>query len=218
VIAPSRRRDVSGAGFKVGLRVADVTAAATFYRGLGFAEAGSIAAPDGRPVLVVLERKGVHLLVDALVGMPFPDSERERRIQAGPRGLGVAIGLEVDDLEATLRYCRVAGCTITAGPADAPWGDRVFECLDPDGYLWEVSQPGAAPAPGDALAATRASWFGGTAPREEAAGRPSSGAAPRGAPATGAHRRNRRYPTSSRRSKRATSSGRSGSVSASPAK
>jgi uncharacterized glyoxalase superfamily protein PhnB len=156
----------SSAGFKVGLRVADVTAAATFYRGLGFAEVGSIADPDGRPVLVILERNGVHLLVDALVGLPFPDSERERLVQAGPRGLGVALGLEVEDLEATFRYCQAAGCEITAAPADAPWGDRVFECLDPAGYLWEVSQPGVAPAAGDALAATRASWFAGEAPRE----------------------------------------------------
>jgi uncharacterized glyoxalase superfamily protein PhnB len=151
---------MASAGFKIGLRVADVTAASTFYRGLGFAEIGAVPDPSGRRVMSILERNGVNLLVDALVGMPFPDSERERQVQAGPRGLGVAIGLDVEDLDATLAYCRSAGCTITAQPADAPWGDRVFECIDPFGYVWEISQPGAAGAPDDALAAIRASWFG----------------------------------------------------------
>jgi catechol 2,3-dioxygenase-like lactoylglutathione lyase family enzyme len=99
--------------------------------------------------------------VDALVGMPFPDTARERQIQRGPRGLGVAIGLGVEDLEATLAYCQAAGCEITCEPVDEAWGDRVFECIDPFGYLWEFSHPiaGTAP-PGDGLAAVRASWFG----------------------------------------------------------
>ncbi len=35
--------------------------------------------------------------------------DRFRRIQRGPRGLGVLIGLEVDDLDATYRYCTEAG-------------------------------------------------------------------------------------------------------------
>jgi hypothetical protein len=51
--------------------------------------------------MTILEREGVMLIADALVGMPFADSDRERQIQAGPRGLGVAIGLGVDDLEST---------------------------------------------------------------------------------------------------------------------
>ena len=45
----------------------------------------------------------MQLLVDALVGMPFADSGRERRTQAGPRGLGVVIGIRVDDVEAAAR-------------------------------------------------------------------------------------------------------------------
>ena len=147
------------ARFRVGLRVGDVEAAGAFYRGLGFTDVGAIADPSGRPVLKILEREGAQLIVDALVGLPFPDSERERLVQRGPRGLGVAIGLGVDDLEATLAYCRAAGCEVTSGPTDEPWGDRVFECFDPFGYQWEFSHPIAGTPPADGFAAVRASWF-----------------------------------------------------------
>ncbi|MGH3316060.1 MAG: VOC family protein, partial [Nocardioidaceae bacterium] len=106
------------------------------------------------------EREGVQLIVDALVGMPFPDSPRERQVQSWPRGLGVAIGLGVDDLDAVLEYCRAAGCEITSEPMDEAWGDRVFECIDPYGYVWEFSTPIADAAPADGLADARESWFG----------------------------------------------------------
>jgi len=147
------------AAFRVGLRVADVEAAARFYGGFGFDEVGTIADPHGRPVMTILDRRGVHLIVDALVGMPFPDSERERQTQAGPRGLGVAIGLGVDDLGASYDYCRASGCTITSEPRDEAWGDRVFECVDPFGYVWEFSQPIADGQPADGFAAVQEQWF-----------------------------------------------------------
>jgi uncharacterized glyoxalase superfamily protein PhnB len=148
------------AEFRVGLRVADVPAAKRFYGGLGFDEVGSVPSPDGAPVFAILERRPVKLMVDALVGMPFPDSERERLVQRGPRGLGVAIGMAVDDLEATYAYCAEAGCEITCEPMDEAWGDRVFACLDPFGYEWEFSVPIADMPAEEGLAAVRASWFG----------------------------------------------------------
>lgn len=148
--------------FRVGLRIADVPGAIGFYRGLGFSEYYEVPDPDGTPVFAMLQRDGALLCVDALVGMPFPDTERERMTQHGPRGLGVALGMDVDDLDAAYEYCTSAGCEITAEPADQPWGARVFECIDPFGYVWEIAQPIAQPSPAEARAAVRASWFGGT--------------------------------------------------------
>jgi catechol 2,3-dioxygenase-like lactoylglutathione lyase family enzyme len=148
---------------RIGLRVPDVTAASEFYRGLGFGDVGSIPGPDGELVLWILERNGVYLVVDALVGMPFPDTERERQTQRGPRGLGVAIGLLADDLEAMLAYCTSAGCEITSEPTDMPWGDRVFECVDPFGYVWEMYRPIDGAPPADGLTATSEAWFGSSA-------------------------------------------------------
>jgi uncharacterized glyoxalase superfamily protein PhnB len=78
--------------------------------------------------------------------------------RAGPRGLGVAIGIGVDDLDASYDYCRTNGCAIRSEPTDEPWGDRVFECLDPFGYLLEISQPVADVPVDDALTATAEHW------------------------------------------------------------
>jgi uncharacterized glyoxalase superfamily protein PhnB len=148
------------AGFRVGLRVDDVQAAAAFYGGLGFTEIGSVPDPQGQPVMTILERNGVQLIIDALRGMPFRDTERERQTQAGPRGLGVAVGLSVDDLDATFAYCTEAGCEITCELMEEAWGDRVFECIDPYGYQWEFSQPIGGASATHGLEAVRTSWFG----------------------------------------------------------
>ncbi|HEY5846448.1 MAG TPA: VOC family protein [Microlunatus sp.] len=144
--------------FRVGLRVSNPTKAAHFYRGLGFTEVGTVPGDDGRAVMTILQREGVLLLVDALVGMPFAATEREHQVRNGPRGLGVALGLGVDDLAATYAYCHAQGCTITAEPTDAAYGDRVFECIDPFGYLWEMSQPVAAVQTQEALHTLRDDW------------------------------------------------------------
>lgn len=146
------------ASFRLGLRVLDVTEAATFYRGLGFEQTGSISNPDGRTVMAILRRGGLQLLVDALVGMPFPDGDRERMTKIGPRGLGVVIGIKVDNVDATAEYCRSAGCKVTTDPVDAPWGERYLECLDPYEYAWKFFQLLPGPPP-DSLSAAHNSWF-----------------------------------------------------------
>ncbi|WP_182884165.1 VOC family protein [Microbispora sp. H10885] len=147
------------APFRVGLRAADVSAAAAFYEGLGFERIGRISSPDGRTVMAILRRGDLQLLVDALTGMPFPDSERERGTLAGPRGLGVVIGIAVDDVRATVDYCRSAGCEVTTETADAPWGERYAEVLDPYGYAWKFFKVLPDP-PHDTLRSAYDSWFG----------------------------------------------------------
>jgi uncharacterized glyoxalase superfamily protein PhnB len=108
--------------------------------------------------MAILRRGNLQLLVDALVGMPFQDSDRERMTRTGPRGLGVVIGIEVANVDATADYCRTAGCTVTTGPVDAPWGERYVECLDPYEYAWTFFQLLSDPPP-DSLSAARDTWF-----------------------------------------------------------
>jgi uncharacterized glyoxalase superfamily protein PhnB len=91
--------------------------------------------------------------------MPFPDTEREARVKAGPRGLGVAIGLGVDDLDAAYAWCIESSCDITSEPRVESFGDRVFECVDPYGYVWEISQPVEALGVTEAVDAVRNDWF-----------------------------------------------------------
>jgi catechol 2,3-dioxygenase-like lactoylglutathione lyase family enzyme len=146
---------------RVALRVDDVGAAAALYLGLGFALVGEVPGPDGVVVMAILRRGPLQLLVDALVGIPFPDNARERRTKAGPRGLGVIIGLEVDDVDRAARQCRALGCVIGTGPVDAPWGERYVEFEDPYGYAWKLFQPLDATA-GDGLRAVSDAWFGHT--------------------------------------------------------
>jgi uncharacterized glyoxalase superfamily protein PhnB len=145
---------------RLGLRVEDVPAAIAFYSGLGFEEEGVVRGPDGEPVMAILARGSVNLIADALVGMPFPDSERERAIQSGPRGLGVVIGLPVEDLDATYAYCVSEGCEITSEPRDEAWGERVFTCLDRFGFEWEFTVPIPGARPADGTVAVREQWFG----------------------------------------------------------
>ena len=149
-----------GEPFRLGLRVEDVSAAVSFYEGLGFESEGVIPNSDGEPLLAILERGQAKLVVDALVGLPFPDSARERQIQSGPRGLGAVIGLQVEDLDTTYAYCSAAGCTITCEPMDEAWGERLFTCVDPFGWEWEFFVPIPEAEPADGTKAARANWFG----------------------------------------------------------
>jgi uncharacterized glyoxalase superfamily protein PhnB len=125
---------------RVGLRVSDVSAAMTLYESFGFVSVGTVPGADGSPIMAILRRGPLQLLVDALNGMPFPDSPRERQTKVGPRGLGVVIGLEVDEVDETARRCEAAGCVITSAPVDAPWGERYAELEDPYGYAWKLFQ------------------------------------------------------------------------------
>jgi uncharacterized glyoxalase superfamily protein PhnB len=145
--------------FRLGLRVDDVVEAARFYRGLGFEDVASVPGPRN-PVMIMLQREGAMLIVDALEGMPFAPTEREEHVKAGPRGLGVSIGLGVDDLDAAYTWCIESSCDITCEPRVEPYGDRVFECIDPYGYLWEISQPISEVTADHAVHAVRDEWFG----------------------------------------------------------
>jgi uncharacterized glyoxalase superfamily protein PhnB len=65
-----------------------------------------------------------------------------RRLPRGwCRGLRVAIGLGVDNLDDAYDHCTRNGCTITCEPMDEALGDRVCECIDPFGHQLEMSHP-----------------------------------------------------------------------------
>ena len=151
---------------RVALRVDDVGAAAALNESFGFVPVGVVPGRDGRVVMAILRRGPLQLLVDALAGIPFADSVRECQTKVGPRGLGVVIGIEVDDVDEAAQRCQAAGCVLGAGPLDAPCGERYVEFEDPNGYAWKFFQLLADP-PDDGLHAVADLWFG---PAEPAGG------------------------------------------------
>ncbi len=60
----------------------------------------------------------------------------------GPEDPGaVLLFLSVDDVDSATEELRSAGATITAEPADQPWGERTATVLDPDGHSIFLSRP-----------------------------------------------------------------------------
>ena len=148
-------------GIRIGLRVPDVSAASEFYQGLGFGDVGSILAPtDSR---CCGSSCATASSSSSTPWVPFADSERERQTQRGPRGLGVAIGLQVDIHTRGHPRCtaRRQAARSPPQPMDMPWGDRLFECVDPFGYMWEMYRPLDGEQPADGLGGDgRGAWFG----------------------------------------------------------
>ncbi|HEY5412550.1 MAG TPA: VOC family protein [Caulobacteraceae bacterium] len=53
-----------------------------------------------------------------------------------------------DGIDALCERARATGARIQREPADQPYGDRVFTCLDPEGHSWsfgQTMQAGARP-------------------------------------------------------------------------
>jgi uncharacterized glyoxalase superfamily protein PhnB len=46
----------------------------------------------------------------------------------------------VDEIDAHYQRAVSAGAKILREPADQFWGDRVYECIDPEGHRWKFAQ------------------------------------------------------------------------------
>jgi uncharacterized glyoxalase superfamily protein PhnB len=57
-------------------------------------------------------------------------------------------------LDALCERARAAGAKIERAPADQPYGDRVFTCLDPEGHSWSFGQTIQAMSADEMTAAT----------------------------------------------------------------
>jgi lactoylglutathione lyase len=105
------------------LNVQDVSRSLAFWRDLiGGVVAFEWPEPDGQPAYVGLDIGASHLGI----GGPSPAADR-----GGPPP--IALWVYVDVIDELVDRLRVAGVTITAEPADQPWGERVARVLDPDG-------------------------------------------------------------------------------------
>jgi lactoylglutathione lyase len=101
----------------------DLDRALGFYRDLlGGVVAFEFPGPDGRVVYTGLDIGKSHVGVGLNPDLPGAASPRP-----------MSLWLYTDDCDAAIEHLRRAGVTITEGPTDQPWGERVARVLDPDG-------------------------------------------------------------------------------------
>jgi catechol 2,3-dioxygenase-like lactoylglutathione lyase family enzyme len=107
------------------LNVSDLSRAKRFYGEL--LGLPLVAEPEADHVLVFVAGS-TSLVVHAhgdFGGSPVP----------GPEDPGaVLLFLTVDDVDAATDELRAAGVSVSAEPADQPWGQRTATVLDPDGH------------------------------------------------------------------------------------
>ncbi|GAA3539227.1 extradiol dioxygenase [Aeromicrobium flavum] len=107
------------------LSTRDLERLEAFYGTAFGAERTYAFADEGRDVYVALS------LGDSALGIGRDDS-----LDAAPGG--AALWLDVDD---AYRRALGAGATSVAGPAVMPWGERVAQVRDPDGFVVHLGSP-----------------------------------------------------------------------------
>jgi uncharacterized glyoxalase superfamily protein PhnB len=106
---------------------------------LGFISAGIERTPDGRVIHaeVRLDRRRVWL------------HRVDERANLRPPGRGLVGGgvvVHVPDVDERFARIRDAGAEILSEPADQDYGQREFGVRDPEGHIWWIATPTAAPS------------------------------------------------------------------------
>lgn len=127
------------------LAVDDLHRAVHFYRdGLGLPTNGIFGTEFAGSVGQAAGAIAMFTLDEGLVLSVYPRSELAKDAHVDPRsvvGSAVSIGHSVgsrDDVHRVLAQAERAGATITAPPAERPWGVYCGYFRDPDGHLWEI--------------------------------------------------------------------------------
>lgn len=121
------------------LAVADVECSLAFYRdALGF----EVEAVYDDPPYATLALRGTRLSLaeqgHAAEDRPGVDLEAPR----DPSRLNALLVVEVEDARAEHARLDALGVPFLAEPYEPPWGGCRFFCVDPDGVLVEIEQPG----------------------------------------------------------------------------
>jgi len=121
------------------LAVSDFESALAFYRDrLGL----DMDAVYDDPPYATLTAAGARV---SLAEHGHPAEDRPGVTMAAPEDpsrANVVLVLEVDDARAVYRQLADEGVRFLAEPYEPPWGGCRFFCVDPDGYLVEIEQPG----------------------------------------------------------------------------
>jgi uncharacterized glyoxalase superfamily protein PhnB len=118
------------------LPYADVRAALDWLeRAFGFREAPGVrfVGANGAIHTEVVSERGGHVMLGSPGGHGvFPPAASGRP--------SMLLSVYVDDADAHCVRARGAGAQIVAEPEDMFFGDRVYECVDPEGHRWRFHQ------------------------------------------------------------------------------
>ena len=119
----------------------DAAAAIDFLtRAFGFTERLRFTDDGGAVTHAELELGDAEIYL----GQPGPDFKSPKRLGQTTVGIHVYVA----DVDAHYRQAKAAGAEITLEPADQEYGDRRYDCRDPEGHQWYFAQrlEGATPA------------------------------------------------------------------------
>jgi PhnB protein len=120
--------------------VDDVEQAVAFYKQLGFHSSMEIKGPNDKLVRAILQL-GSGFLIHVMPAHALPEEgEHGIMIERGPRGLGVILYVNINDLDTFYNAAKKAGVRPMYAPRDESWGDRTFRFVDPFGYDWCFAQ------------------------------------------------------------------------------
>ena len=106
-----------------------------FYRdAIGFSVAQTFER-DGKPVAAVVAAGNCHIVLNQDDGKLGWDRIKGQGFYLQINVAGAA------DVDAAAERIKAAGGTLLSEPADRPWGARMFQFKDPDGFKLGVSTP-----------------------------------------------------------------------------
>jgi lactoylglutathione lyase len=117
----------------VELHVSDLEASIAFYAALGF------RVTRRWEDWVRLDRDGAELVLQGDGYIRSHGHYFTPFIDRSPRGAGVEVTIEVDDVDAVYAAASAAGMRIVKAIQDRPWKARDFRVADPDGFFLRIT-------------------------------------------------------------------------------
>ena len=115
--------------------VPDASQAALWYeKAFGAQELSRIPLPDGKTLAVEISIGSSHIHV----GSEFPQAGIVSPLTIG--GTATVLQVNVDDVDELWRRAVSAGASVRHALADAFWGERHGQIVDPFGHRWNLAQ------------------------------------------------------------------------------
>lgn len=80
------------------------------------------------------------ILINLLTESAAPELCDPATIAPREAGSRMVITAPVQDVDAVAARLQEVGIELLNGPIDRPWGPRTASFVDPNGYIWEISQ------------------------------------------------------------------------------